>query len=108
MEQKKNNGIADIEQRIIVAPKGGPTDGIEAHIQGMFTKFTEPSKANTTFTNEVCKCKILASLSDGTVSISMKDAKGIMVSVRMDELAYVIRKAIEVAKEIQSKKEQKK
>lgn len=92
MDNDKNVTSAKIH----VGSMGGPADGASLDAVGTFTRFVQPN--GNRFKQQVCKCKIMASVSHGTCSISMKDSKGIMITVRLDELYAVIAKAVAMSK----------
>lgn len=87
------------ERKIIrnLNPNVGPTDGVSYGVKGTLTKFMEQKKRGRMI-QTLLDCKIMASAECGTVSISMKDTKGIMMTVRLDEMIEVIAAALEAAK----------
>ena len=75
-------------------PEKAPSDGVELHTRCVVTKFrAEKGGKLTGITGqELASCKILASMMDGTVGISIP-GKCRMVSVRIDELMAVLMEA---------------
>lgn len=82
-------------------PEKAPSDGVELHTRCVVTKFrAEKGGKLTGITGqELASCKILASMMDGTVGISIP-GKCRMVSVRIDELMAVLMEAAAAANEM--------
>ena len=73
-----------------------PTDKVKFEVKGVFTKFPK----NKDPKNSVNDCRILASVEEGIVSISMAQEKGVMLTVRFDEMVELISQALEKAREV--------
>ena len=73
-----------------------PTDKVKFEVKGVFTKFQK----NKDPKNYIGDCRILASVEEGIVSISMAQEKGVMLTVRFDEMVELITQALEKAKEV--------
>ena len=73
-----------------------PHDKVKFEVKGVFTKFSK----NKVPKNSVNDCRLLASVSEGIVSISMAQEKGVMLTVRFDEMVELISQALEKAKEV--------
>ncbi len=96
---------AETEIRRNTDPKMGPTDGVECTVQGILTQFIE-KRGKGVMRQSQTTCKILASVETGTISISMKNEKGLMMTVRLDEMVGLVAAALNVAREQEASKEQ--
>lgn len=76
----------------------GGVETITECVTSVFEVNSDGEPVKTKGCPEVHKCKILASLSNGTVSLSVRDV-GIMVSVRLEDISTLVR-AAECAAEI--------
>lgn len=88
-------------------PGKAPSDGVELHTRCVVTKFrAEKGGKLTGITGqELASCKILASMMDGTVGISIP-GKCRMVSVRIDELMAVLKEAADAANDVAARGEE--
>ncbi len=86
-------------------PEVGPLDGVTLEAKGSLTVFGTGEEEGT-FSMELHDCKIMASVETGTFSISMRDACGIMMAVRIDEAVEVLAAALEIARDIAKGSEQ--
>lgn len=75
-----------------------PADKVKYEVKGVFTKFQK----NRDPKNSVNDCRILASVEEGIVSISMAQEKGVMLTVRFDEMVELITAAFDKAKELKN------
>lgn len=73
-----------------------PVDKVVLSVKGVFTKFHKTKGPK----NTVDDCRILASVSEGIVSISMAQEKGVMLTVRLDEMVELVSQALEKAREV--------
>lgn len=73
-----------------------PADKVKFEVKGVYTKFHK----NKDPKNSINDCRILASVEEGIVSISMAQEKGVMITVRFDEMVELITQALEKAKEV--------
>ena len=73
-----------------------PSDKVKFEVKGVFTKFPKGKDPK----NYVDDCRILASVEEGIVSISMAQEKGVMLTVRFDEMVELISQALEKAREV--------
>ena len=79
-------------------PEIGPMDGVECEVRGILTKFIEQKKRGKMVQSQH-NCKIMASVETGTVSISMRRERGLMMTVRLDEMVALVAAALEAGKE---------
>ena len=79
-------------------PTIDPADKVKLEVKGVFTKFPK----NKDPKNYIDDCRILASVEEGIVSISMAKEKGVMLTVRFDEMVELVSQALEKAKETAS------
>ena len=75
-----------------------PADKVKYEVKGVFTKFHKTRDPK----NSVNDCRILASVEEGIVSISMAQEKGVMLTVRFDEMVELITAALDRAKELKN------
>lgn len=97
IENMKENEATNIKRNR--DPAIGPIDGVSCIVKGCLTKFTTkegPSSMKQSFTD----CKLMASFETGTVSISMRGSKKIMMTVRLDEMAELLHSAFDAAREV--------
>lgn len=87
-EKTTQNIAADVE----------PADKVKYDIKGVFTKFQK----NRDPKNSVHDCRILASVEEGIVSVSMAQEKGVMLTVRFDEMLELLTEALNKAREVKS------
>ena len=73
-----------------------PADKVKFEVKGVFTKFHKTKDPK----NSIHECRILASVEEGIVSISMAQEKGVMLTVRFDEMVELITQALEKAKDV--------
>lgn len=78
-----------------------PADKVKYDVKGVFTKFHKTKDPK----NSINDCRILASVEEGIVSISMAQEKGVMLTVRFDEMVELISAALDKAREIAIKSE---
>lgn len=87
-----NNEIKNQASPIITEP----ADKVKFEVKGVFTKFHKTKEPK----NSINDCRILASVEEGIVSISMAQEKGVMLTVRFDEMVELVTQALEKAKEL--------
>ena len=75
-----------------------PVDKIKFDVKGVYTRFVK----NRAPKNSIHNCRLLASVEEGIVSISMADEKGVMLTVRFDEMVELVSEALNKAKEVRS------
>ena len=75
-----------------------PADKVKYEVKGVFTKFSKTRDPK----NSINDCRILASVEEGIVSISMAQEKGVMLTVRFDEMVELITEALNKAKELKA------
>lgn len=73
-----------------------PKDKVKYDVKGVHTKFQK----NRAPKNSIHDCRILASVEEGIVSISMAQEKGVMLTVRFDEMLELMTEALKKAKEV--------
>lgn len=73
-----------------------PVDKVKFEVKGVYTKFYKAKDPK----NSIHDCRILASVEEGIVSISMAQEKGVMLTVRFDEMVELVTQALEKAKEV--------
>lgn len=78
-----------------------PADKVKYEVKGVYTKFHKTKDPK----NSVHDCRILASVEEGIVSISMAQEKGVMLTVRFDEMVELISSAIDKAREVATNEE---
>lgn len=72
-----------------------PADKVKHDIKGVYTKFQK----NRAPKNSIHECRVLASVEEGIVSISMAHEKGVMLTVRFDEMLQLLTDALDKARE---------
>ena len=87
--EKNTEAILDIND---------PKDKVKYEVKGVFTKFRN-GRDPKNFIND---CRILASVDEGIVSISMAQEKGVMLTVRFDEMVELITAALDKARELRN------
>lgn len=98
---KQNNQIERVTD-----PTFGPLDGVSLHANAMITLFGKDEGGKTKIdTMEAVECKLMESYEAGTVSVSIP-SKGMMVSVRVDEMFALMMAAAVAAKEEEGKREE--
>lgn len=80
-----------------------PADKVKYDVKGVYTKFQK----NIAPKNSVHDCRILASVEEGIVSISMAQEKGVMLTVRFDEMVELISEALKKANDLANPTEEK-
>ena len=87
---------------------GDPDDGVEMMAQCNVMNFTVKDKEVTGVGSQhLANCKMMASFENGVVSISVRDGRPFMVSVRLDELMALLKEAADYHKENDQKEEKK-
>ena len=93
-EEKEMNNNENLAYSTTVDAE--PKDKVKYDIKGVYTKFQKDRAPK----NSVHDCRILASVEEGIVSISMAQEKGVMLTVRFDEMLELITEALNTAKEV--------
>ncbi len=75
----------------------GETDTVSYNVKGTLTRFPKWGKRRK-MEQTLRDCRIMASVEYGTVSISMRDKEGIMMTVRLDEMVELVAAALEAAR----------
>ena len=75
-----------------------PADKVKYDVKGVFTKFQK----NRAPKNSIHECRLLASVEEGIVSVSMAQDKGVMLTVRFDEMLELLTEALNKAKEVKT------
>ena len=99
-KQKKYNRDAATELpengeiRFVPAAVAGVADAVELMVNGNVTVFgKEGEEVSGIMGMSTVKCKLMASYTNGTVSISVRGEDPFMVTVRMDELMALLHAA---------------
>ena len=77
-----------------------PVDKIKFDVKGVHTRFIKTRSPK----NSIHNCRLLASVEEGIVSISMAEEKGVMLTVRFDEMVELVSEALNKAKEVRKAK----
>jgi hypothetical protein len=86
---------------------GDPDDGVEMMAQCNVMNFTVKGKEVTGIGSQhIANCKMMASFENGVVSISVRDGRPFMVSVRLDELMALLKEAADYRNENDQKKKE--
>lgn len=90
-------------------PKSGandPEDGVEMMAKCNVTNFKVKDKEVVGIGSQhLANCKMMASFDNGVVSISVRDGRPFMVSVRLDELMALLKEAADYHNENNQKEE---
>ena len=79
---------------------GDPDDGVEMMAQCNVMNFTVKDKEVTGVGSQhLANCKMMASFENGVVSISVRDGRPFMVSVRLDEMMALLKEAADYRNE---------
>ena len=94
----KNTENTDAIRRLPKVGMGDPDDGVEMMAQCM--NFTVKDKEVTGVGSQhLANCKMMASFENGVVSISVRDGRPFMVSVRLDEMMALLKEAADYRNE---------
>ena len=85
-------------------PDVEPADKVKYDVKGVYTKFQK----NRAPKNSIHECRLLASVEEGIVSVSMAQEKGVMLTVRFDEMLELITEALNKAREVKAMEGEKK
>ena len=85
-------------------PAVEPADKVKYDVKGVYTKFQK----NRAPKNSIHECRLLASVEEGIVSVSMAQEKGVMLTVRFDEMLELITEALNKAREVKAMEGEKK
>lgn len=87
--------------------RDGPLDGVELEVNCVKTQFKNTGTTSKRIKKQSThQGKILASYELGVVSVSIKDA-GEMVSVRLDEMMFLLSEAAKASQSLRNKREKK-
>lgn len=95
-------------RRLQKAGPGDPADCVEMMAKCNVMNFTVKGKEVVGIGSQhIANCKMLASFDGEVVSISVRDGRPFMVSVRLDELMSLLKEAADYHKENDQKEETK-
>ena len=86
----------DIKNTQAIDTKVDPVDKVKFDVKGVHTRFMKTRSPK----NSIHNCRMLASVEEGIVSISMAEEKGVMLTVRFDEMVELVSEALNKAKEV--------
>lgn len=87
-------------RRLQKAGPGDPEDCVEMMAQCNVMNFTVKDKEVTGVGSQhLANCKMMASFENGVVSISVRDGRPFMVSVRLDEMMALLKEAADYRNE---------
>lgn len=96
MNEKTGGGVL----RLPKVSMGDPEDGVELMAKCQMTNFTVKKKEVVGVGSQhLANCKMMASFENGVVSISVRDGRPFMVSVRLDELMALLKEAADYRNE---------
>ena len=82
--------------RLVPQEESGVWDGVEAMVNSSVSKYTTDGKRLTGIASTAMEpCKLLASYTNGVVTLSVRSEEPFAVSVRIDELMAVLKAAAE-------------
>lgn len=82
--------------RLVPQKESGVWDGVEAMVNSSVSKYTTDGKQLTGIASTKMEpCKLLASYTNGVVTLSVRSEEPFSVSVRIDELMAVLKAAAE-------------
>ena len=90
----------DIKNTQYTSTEVDPADKVKFDVKGVYTRFVK----NRAPKNSIHECRLLASVEEGIVSISMAKEKGVMLTVRFDEMVELVSEALNKAKEVRNTK----
>lgn len=96
----KNAEEAGGIRRLQKAGPGDPADCVEMMAKCNVMNFTVKDKEVTGIGSQhLANCKMMASFENGVVSISVRDGRPFMVSVRLDEMMALLKEAADYRNE---------
>lgn len=96
-KDKENTGAI---RRLPKVGMGDPDDGVEMMAQCNVMNFTVKDKEVTGIGSQhLANCKMMASFENGVVSISVRDGRPFMVTVRLDEMMALLKEAADYRNE---------
>lgn len=108
-EMSQNAENAATIRRLQKETMGDPEDGVEMLAKCNVMNFkVSKNEVVGIGSQHIANCKLLASFDNGVVSISIRDGRPFMVSVRLDELMALLKEAADYHNENYQKQQEAK